>query len=505
MGTRSKKAVLNIFALAISEIIVFITSLILPRVILAYYGSSYNGLVLSISQFLRYISVLTLGVAGPTRVALYRSLTKDTTEETSGIIKATETYFRKIARYFILYAIALCIVLPVLKRAEFATAETLILVLIISVGTFFEYCFGITYKTLLDADQRMYIYVLVQTVVKILNVAVSVLLIISGASIFVAQLYASLCNAACPVFIYWYVRKKYRIRSDVEPDYSGLSQRKDAAASSIANIVHSNTDSFLLTIFGTSNLVSVYSVYMLIMGGMQSIMRIFTTGLEAAFGNMWALGEIENIKEKMRLYEFAVYSFVAVAFSCTGLLILPFISLYTSGVYDTNYIRPGFAILLTITTAMFCIRQPYLTMVQAAGKYKETKNGAILEAVLNFSLSLILIHRFDLIGITVGTLVANIIRTGQYAMYMSKNLINRSMKSVIYRLLWTAASSAIIVCIYELLMRSINIGTWATWFVVALGTGVVAIVVVMVMGALFYRADMRSFITVANRLLHKRG
>ena len=505
MGSRSRKAMKNILALGFSELITFAVSLILPRVILTHYGSAYNGLTLSISQFLRYISVLTLGVAGPTRVALYAALSKQDSGKVSGIIKATEGFYRKVALAFLLYVGALCVILPFVKRNEFQWTETLLLTVIIAIGVFFEYCFGLTYKTLLDADQKMYVYIIVQTIIKILNTAISIALIMNGSTIFEAKLFASICMAASPLIINTYAKKQYRISTKVEPDYSGLDQRKYAAASSIANIVHSNTDSFLLTLFHNASLLSVYSVYMLIMGGLQAIMRVFTTGLEAAFGSMWAKGEINQIRKYLNLYEFATFSFTIIAFSCTSILILPFVSLYTRGVQDIEYLRHGFSVLLIITTAMFCIRQPYLTLVQAAGKYKDTRNGAILEAVVNFSVSLVLIQRFDLIGITIGTLLANCIRTVQYAYYISKHLIDRNIVVVFLRFIWAIMTAGIIICIGRVLGIANSIVTWQQWIVSGFEIMAISVVVVTITSCLFYRNDLISIAWyVKNALFHKR-
>ena len=61
---RTKKALYNIIAQMSYEIVAMICGLILPRFILAAFGSSYNGMISSITQFLDYISILTLGISG---------------------------------------------------------------------------------------------------------------------------------------------------------------------------------------------------------------------------------------------------------------------------------------------------------------------------------------------------------------------------------------------------------------------------------------------------------
>ena len=71
---RTKKTIYNTSVMMLYEVVTVVCSLILPRLLLVGFGSDVNGLVSSITKFLGYISFLRLGVAGSTRVALYKSL-----------------------------------------------------------------------------------------------------------------------------------------------------------------------------------------------------------------------------------------------------------------------------------------------------------------------------------------------------------------------------------------------------------------------------------------------
>ena len=54
---RTKKAVINTMTSIIAEIVSIICGLILPRLILGAFGSSYNGITSSITQFLSCIGL----------------------------------------------------------------------------------------------------------------------------------------------------------------------------------------------------------------------------------------------------------------------------------------------------------------------------------------------------------------------------------------------------------------------------------------------------------------
>ena len=141
---RSKKALYNIISQMAYEIVAMICGLIMLRLILASFGSSYNGMISSITQFLDYISILTLGVSGATRVAIYRANADGGIREVSAVLKATERYMRRVAITFVAYVAVLTVVYPYIVRNEFRWGVSASLVVIIGIGVFAEYFFGIT-------------------------------------------------------------------------------------------------------------------------------------------------------------------------------------------------------------------------------------------------------------------------------------------------------------------------------------------------------------------------
>ncbi len=488
--SRSKRAYYNMIASGTYEIVVFVISLFVPRAILEAFGSADNGLILSITQFLGYISFVTLGVAGPTRVALYKSLSINNIKETSSVLKATDRFYKRVSRLFILYIIILSVGYPLIVESEHEWYEVALLVVIIGGGMFAEYCFGMTYQSLVHADQKQYVYYTIKIVTKVLDAFVAIILIHNGATLFVVKVGTAIFNTVTPVFLYIYVHKKYILLHNVEANTKVLDQRKDAAASSIANIIHNNIDVALLSILANTMLVSVYSVYMLVMNGLTSIMKVFTSTLEAPFGNVWARNEHKVLNTSMEIYEYLMFAFVSVIFTCTARLVGPFVLIYTKVVNDINYDIPEFAYLLTLSTAVYCLRQPYITLVQAAGKYKDTRNANIMEAILNFFISIILIKPLGLIGITLGTLIANLYRTISYSIYSSKYLLNRSYTVVLKRTIWLLLTSGVIIILYMIIPQVCVASDWITWALLGCEAFIISFTVTLLSSLLFYKKNL---------------
>ena len=99
-------------------------------------------------------------------------------------------------------------------------------------------------------------------------------------------------------------------------------------------------------------------------------------------------------------------------------MLVPFVSVYTRGINDANYIVPRFSLLLVISSLVFCLRFPYHSMIIAAGKFKETRWAAFGEAFINIILSIILVMKYGLTGVAVGTVTAILFRFLYYVYYL---------------------------------------------------------------------------------------
>ncbi len=486
---RTRKAALNMFFSLIYQAIAIICGLITPRLILATFGSTYNGVISSATQFLNMINILTLGITGTTRVALYKTLAEGDTLGTSRIMKATKRYMQKIGCCVILYAIGLCVIYPYVSQNSLSHIENVALIAIVSIGTFAQYFFGISNMTLLNADQSSYVNNIIDIFKVVLNTVCVAVLIKVGASVFIVKLGSSIVFLISPIILNWYVKRKYNLVNDCEPDSTALNNRGAVALHQVANIVHDNTDIMVLTFFMDAKQISVYTVYYLVIGKIKTLLQVFTSGIEAAFGNMWVKHEIDTMNKVFKAYEHLLFSFTVVFFSCVGTLILPFVSEYTRGITDVAYYRVDFAVLITIAEAAFCIRQPYLLLVYATGNYEATKRGALVEAIINLSLSIILVQFVGINGVVIGTLVANVFRTVQYSVFVSNKILNRDIKLIIKHVVWLLVCMGTIIPIVIRLDGFVLALGWMGWLIKAVITFVVAIIITAIFSMAFYRME----------------
>lgn len=488
---RSKKTLINVTFSLLEEICAIICGFILPKLILTAFGSKYNGLTTSITQFLSCAVLLRSGIGGVTRVALYKPLAEKNNKDISSIVKATDLFMKKIGIILALSILLFASIYPLLVKNEFGWLFTFSLFIIIGLSTFAESFFGITYLIVLQADQKLWISSLMKSICYILNTVLAAVLIISGFGIHFVKLGSSIIYIIYPIVLQIYVKKKYNIKKDVKPNIIAIAQRWDAFWHQVATFVMLNTDIIVLTIFTNMLQVSVYSVYNLVINGIKRMVTTFSNGLEAAFGDMIAKKEEKTLTENVSIIEYIFYSLSTIICTSASLLILSFISVYTKGINDANYIQPLFSIIMIISLFFNNIRIPYQLVIQAAGHYKQTRNGAIIEPIINLTISIILVVKYGLIGVAFGTLAATLFRTAQYSNYVSKNIINRSRLEPLKRII-ASIIEAILIIMFVCNTTLINANTYFEWIINAAIVFTISTIIVGIINSIIFRTDFKS-------------
>ena len=485
VSLRRRRLRLNTISSLVNQIITIICGFILPRLILVTYGSEVNGLINSITQFLQIIAFLELGVGAVVQSSLYKPLSQKNSIAISEIMVSAQKFFSKLGMILLLYIVVLMAVYPFLVKQDFGWVYTAFMIFVISISSFAQYFFGITNSLLLRADQKGYVQYILQLATVLLNTVVCVVLINLGAGIHVVKLTTSLIYVLRPILVHIYVTKKYKIDRRIKYNGEPIKQKWNGVAQHIAAVVLDGTDNIVLTLFSTLSNVSVYSVYHLVIYGVKNLFVSLTNGMHSLIGELWAKQELDTLKDVFGYFEWILHTGAVFVFGCTGVLIIPFISVYTNGISDINYIQPLFAILITMAHAGHCLRLPYSIMILAGGHFKQTQNNYIIAAVINVVLSVILVIFLGLVGVAIGTLVAMMYQTVWMAFYISKNLIEwpfrKFLKQIGIDVLSVVLSSA---ASYWITMASIS---YVSWLYMAVKVAFIWITMIVSINFIFYR------------------
>lgn len=475
---RKEKTIKNVIFTLISQIIYITCGFIIPRILIKGYGSEIYALTTSISQFLSYITLLESGVGLVVKSILYKPIAEKNEKEISSILYSAQRFFNKIALAFVIYIVILCIFYPMTKSASvFDNSMTISLIVIIALSTFFEYFIGMIYKLFLQADQKNYVISTIQVITYIVNVIFILGLTYLKFDIRIVKLTSSLIFILRPIIQILYVKKHYSINLKKCDKNFVIPSKRDGLSQHIAGIINTNTDVMLLTMFSNMANVAIYSVYMMIVSSITTLINSFATGTDAMFGDMYARNEKKKLVQVFDVYESIYMMIITIIFACTVVLIVPFVSVYTMGIEDVNYIQKLFAFLLV--TAYFCqaIKGPYNSLAFDVGKFKETKKESWIEGGINIVVSLALVSKLGIVGVTIGTLCSVIYRGITFVKYISKEILERKMLISLRKIILCVLQY---LCIYFICQYIImNISSYLDWVLYGIFVFVISIVIIV--------------------------
>ncbi len=458
---QNNKLATNTIASVSNQIITIACGFVLPRYMLATYGSTINGLVSSVTQFLSIIAFMQMGVGAVVQSALYKPLAEKDTDAVSKIFCSAQKFFRTIAIVFALYVGVLVVLYPVLVGKDFDYWFSASLIIIIAINSFAQYYFGITNQMLLWADQKAYVSLALDSITLVINTIISILVMKAGGTVQLVKLIATSIYVVRPLGLTAYVNRHYSIDKKIRYTSEPIKQKWNGFAQHLASAVMDNTDVIILTTFSTLQNVSIYTVYHLVVNGIRQLITSFTVGVQSFFGRIYASRDIDYVRSRFKTAETVFHFTVTVLFTCVITLIIPFVKVYTNGVTDIEYEVPVFAYIISTAQAVYCYRLVYFMMIKAAGHYKETQKSAIVEMSINLVVSILFVIRFGLIGVAIGTLAATLYRTTYFVIYLTKKIIQIDIKNTIFNFVTDIISFSITFFICrEIVLRDISYPSW---------------------------------------------
>ena len=496
---RTQKFALNSLAAALNQIVVMIVGFITPRLMIFTYGSEINGLVSSLNQFISYITLVEAGIGGAAIFSLYKPLANNDIKKINGIVVSARKSYRQAGYIFSSGIFMLALIYALVCGTESLTFATIFpLALLLGVNGCVDFFFVSGYRVLLTADQKNYILSFVGIVQTILRTVIICVLAVYKVNVVI--LYAI---AATPVivkcgFIYFYSKKSYPyIDKKASADKSALNKRWDVIYQQILGTVQMGAPTVIATVILDFLQVSVYSIYNMVMTGINGILSIFITGLPAGFGELIARGEKENLRKTVSEFEVVYYYILSVIYGITMVMMLPFVSVYTNGLTDVDYYSPILALVIVLNGLLYNIKTPQSMLIISAGMYKETRWRVTAQGGVIIVMGVVLGIPYGLPGIVVGSCLSNLYRTIDLLFFVPKRITHGNMFSSAFRMVRVLLNIAVI-CIPSFFIK-INVSGYAEWICYALAYAVYALIVVTVTTVIF---DKKEFLSLVKRLKH---
>lgn len=423
-----KKVKYNLYMGIAGQIVAVVLGILLPKLILENYGSEVNGLLSSVTNIYAYIAIVEAGIAAAACQALYKPMAEEDHDRANEIMAASHRYYRRVGVIYLALVCLFATLYPLFIKTEISFGSVVLIILFNGLGNVINFFFHGKYLILLRADGKQYVRAGLDMFSVLFKQVAKIVLIHLGFDVVVVQFAAMLTNVIQMLWIARYIRRKYPwIDLNAKPDNTALVQSKYVLAHEVNYLITSNLDAVLLTIFTNLKVVSIYALYTTFYDMVTRVLRTIRDALEFKIAYEFHRN-MESFRKLFEAYEVFYITLAFSLFSIVSYFILSFMRLYTADVTDINYIDAALPLLFTFVHLLAAGRYPSDAMIHIAGHFKETKNSAMTETLINLGVSIALVQFWGIKGVLLGTIVSSLYRTNYLIWYVNRNIVMRSVK-----------------------------------------------------------------------------
>lgn len=435
MGEKKNRLLTNMISYAALQIVNMMVGLFLPRLYLAVYGSEINGVVSTVNSFISYFSYLEAGLGLTMIHSLFRPLANKNYVELNGLLAYSQKKYKEISYIYFALVLGTSFLFPIVNPTmALGKVEFFFLVLVIGLYGALDFYGMAKYRVLLTADRKEYVISNAMILAQVVRFIFVWILLHLNLSVAIVKIVPILTLALRSLILNIYVRKKYpQVDFSVPPStlVEGKNQQFDALILQVSISTSVSLPTIIISQFLGFKEANVYAVYNLVINAMIQIISALSSGVSPMLGRSIAQGK--NIGKTYDIYDYIVSYVIAVFFSTTSIMLLPFIQLYTSVVDDTRYIYFSYAILISIWAAVYSYRIPVTAVVNAAAIYTKNRKSNIVNLLLQVVLGILGTKFFGIPGLLIVIIIAALQRNVSLSIHNDEEILHYGIKKILIR------------------------------------------------------------------------
>ena len=407
---RTQNAIKNIFISIITQIAVIVLGFISRKVFIDSLGSAYLGINGLLTNIISMMTIIESGIGTSITYNLYKPLAENNKARIISLIQIYRKVYAFLAVIILIMSIAIFPMLGKFINGVDAIENIAIVYFIFVAKNVVSYITA--YKwSLINADQKGYIistinlaFQIITTIAKIIILSITNSYILYLTMEWILYLIQVIYNGHIVNKRYPYIKTKQKYKLDKDIQDNIITNVKAMFLHNIGGYCVTGTDNILLSSINIT-LVGLYSNYTMITGQLTSLISPILSGIGAGVGNLMATednNKTYSVFKVAYLVNFWIYSFCVIFLYN---LLEPFITWWLGEglLLDKSTF---FVILLNIyITGM---RSTVMTFKNKAGLFVQDKYAPVIEGILNLAVSVILMRKFGMIGVFIGTTVSTL-------------------------------------------------------------------------------------------------
>lgn len=448
---KGKKSLYTAVTSIAYTIIYGLLGLIVTRLIIANYGSDFNGLNSTANQFIGMLLILDGGFTLAINVSLFKPVVAKNYDAINKIMSASKIVFNRIGFLVFVVGIIGSIVYSMIAKSELPCEFAALIFMMSVIPVAFNFAYSTKYSILMKTEQKEYIL----NIIKILTTVLSQLWVLAAVLLhehmlvvrFITMLGAilnSLLIGCVSKKMYNYLNFKHT------PNYDAIKGTKDVLAQKVTNMLYGTAPIVFISATVGTMLASVYSVYNNVFMLLKSVLNAFIVAPRMGFGQLIAEKDSEYVKKVFNQYECIVILVMLCILSTTTVLIMPFIKLYMSGIADINYENWYVAALLIVTVFFEIIHIPSGNIINVSGKFEVGKKIQFI-ACITLAVTMIIGNwLIGFYGILSAVMITAIVLAGLEITYVHAIFFDKAY-STFFRIIIPSTTLTIFIVLAEML------------------------------------------------------
>ena len=413
--SRTKNVSRNAIVALVCQIVNLLLNFIIRTVFIRVLGAEYLGVNGLFTNVLTILSFAELGIGNAIVFSMYKPLATNDTEEIKSLMRLYKTAYNYIGVIVAVVGLAIVPFINYIIKDEPDIPENIsALYLLFLINTVVSYFF--TYKkNIIIADQKNYIVIGISQIVLILKTFFQIAFLYLTHQfllyLLIQIVFTLIDNVICSIIadrMYPYLKEESK-QLDKGKTQKIYTDVKALALYKFGSVILNGTDNILISAMVGVKEVGFASNYLLLTTSCNSVLNKVTEVFTSSVGNLNATAGEEkqyNIFKKLFFLTSWIYGFASV-----GLILISqsFINIWIGNDYLLSY-----AVLIAIVSEFYIkgVHSVAYTYRSTLGFFVEGKWSALLAAIINLVLSVLLCFKFGLVGIFIATPISRVFSIG---------------------------------------------------------------------------------------------
>ena len=454
------------------------------------------------TNILTILSFTELGIGSAIIYSLYKPLAEDDKEKIRKLLRLFKDAYTIISVVIGVLGLALIPFLRhIISDVPQVQEDIRLLYVLFLANTILSYVFGYK-KSLLTADQKNYIVILIYQIVHIFQLAAQIVILYITHDYILYLCLMMGCTLLNNIVSSCYANKRYPwIKNSVKEERLSKNERKPLFDNiknifiyKLGSVFLNGTDNIIISSVINTALVGFTSNYVMVINAATTVITQGCSGLTASIGNYNVKAdkkENERVFDQLNLISYWMFGMVAVMLAC---FLSPFIEICWLG--KEYVLSKGIVLTLVASFYFTCINYIPSSYRTAMGFFRQSRYAPLLAAIINIVLSIVFAKFIGLSGIFLATSIAKI---STYCIIDPYNVYKRgfakSPKAYYFKFVLRFVLLAAVYILTECILSFVNVG------------GFIGLIVKFVIALLIYNLIMlavyvrnKAFLDLVERL-----